>query len=297
MSDKKQVDKLINQMLTQAQADAERGRPALSVEARVEREKRLARKRFRERYDAMTWLCTHCGTVHEPHVHKQNWRSRGAGSEIITPVDQCDCPDAVAEREQRAADARAEALASHLARLNWMDQNGNDFSFYCPELVQARDKLTAWYCRPGQSEAILLAGDPGCGKSHLARCIWRAWHPLGRFISEPDLLEEIKAGYDLGLGSSISRIRQSDMLILDDVGAAHVRPESLTWLREIYWKIFERRAEDGLPTLLTSNYPLQEMEARLGQRVYDRLQGMMPPDNYIDLFSVESWRARKWRKP
>jgi DNA replication protein DnaC len=94
----------------------------------------------------------------------------------------------------------------------------------------------------------------------------------------------------------MGQYRRAPLLILDDVGVGHVRQESLPWLHDIYWRLFDRRAELRLPALVTTNLSLDELPGRLGQRGFSRLLGMMGgPDNFIDLFSVPDYRARGWK--
>ena len=97
-------------------------------------------------------------------------------------------------------------------------------------------------------------------------------------------------------GLVINNYKRAHLLILDDVGTAHVKEQSQTWLHDIYWRIFDRRVELFLPPMITPTHLLEEFKKRLGQRAFSRLQGMMVNDeNYIDMFDVEDYRQRNWK--
>jgi hypothetical protein len=86
------------------------------------------------------------------------------------------------------------------------------------------------------------------------------------------------------------------MLILDDVGTAHVRAESLEWLHGIYWRILDHRADTGRRTVITTNLTLAEVGVRIGPRAMSRLMGMMGSldAGLVDL-TVSDYRLRGWR--
>lgn len=173
------------------------------------------------------------------------------------------------------------------------------FETYCAKLAHAKRRVGQWYNDDfDQGQALVLAGAPGSGKTHLARVILGICPPhLTWMISEPNMLAAIKATYggDGSEGLVIGNYKRAHLLILDDVGTAHVKEQSMTWLHDIYWRIFDRRSELKLPTLITTNLTLDELDKRLGSRAMSRLQGMMgSKENYVDMFDVEDYRRRGW---
>lgn len=169
--------------------------------------------------------------------------------------------------------------------------DGFDFGIHAA-LGVARERLIALH--EAKRGAVVLAGRPGCGKSHMARAVARAWGLEAVFISEPDLMQFIKSGYaSKDTRNPLTRYRKAKLLALDDVGVAHIKAESVGWLREQYWQIFDAREDKA--TIITTNMDLVQLGERLGSRALSRLMGMMGSKrNYVDLFAVKDYRMRNW---
>lgn len=172
------------------------------------------------------------------------------------------------------------------------------FDAYTPELQAAKRRLADWYNeRLDRGRALVLAGNPGSGKTHLALVVLAAYGAPHQslMISEADLVANVRATYD-GDGTEkmiMAQYRRMPLLILDDVGVAHVRPESLTWLQDIYWRILDRRAEMRLGTLITTNLKPDQFSARIGARAWSRLMGMLEEEaDFVNLFDVPDYRMK-----
>lgn len=166
-----------------------------------------------------------------------------------------------------------------------------------------------WYGR--RVGAVVLSGGTGCGKTHIARRVLAACGGVhyrltddlrtvrnAVFYDEANLLADIRASYN-GYSNSEDRIisgcQSTAWLFLDDLGVAYVRDGSQRWYEDLMWRIFDVRAENLLPTLITTNLTPPELKTRLGQRAYSRLQGMLgDPRNFINMFGVPDYRARNW---
>lgn len=166
-------------------------------------------------------------------------------------------------------------------------------------LHQARHKVATWI--NGDVLALVLAGNPGCGKTHLASAAV-AWFndPLyARLVDEPNLNADIRATYS-GDGSEkaiIGQLRRTPRLVLDDIGTASVREDSIEWWQSILWRILDRRAERRMPLIITTNMHLLELTEWMGSRAASRLSGMLDSeDNFIDLFGIPDYRMRNWDK-
>jgi DNA replication protein DnaC len=119
---------------------------------------------------------------------------------------------------------------------------------------------------------LILLGGYGCGKTHLAAaianyCIQRG-HPC-LFVVVPDLLDHLRAAYSPGSAVAYDErfeaILEAPLLILDDLGAQQATP----WAQEKLYQLFNHRYNAGLPTVITSNRLLEEMDPRLRSRIAD----------------------------
>lgn len=126
------------------------------------------------------------------------------------------------------------------------------------------------------SKGIILRGPCGCGKTHLAAAIINRLAErgiYGRFEVVPELLEDIKNGFnrqDSKVTASINQLKEAPLLVLDDLGAEKVTD----WAREQIFIIVNRRYENMLPTVITTNYTTAELVSRLGKRTVSRLVEM-----------------------
>lgn len=169
------------------------------------------------------------------------------------------------------------------------------FQANLPALQVAQQRVTEFVA--GERLGLILAGKPGCGKTHLARVV-NQHDILHNFLfSEPEVLGRLQAAYG-GEGSEtaiMGQLRFCDVLIMDDVGAGHVKRESRTWLEAIYWRILDRRLEKRRPVMLTTNSDFAQLAGWIGARAMSRLMGLCGgPNGYVDMFGVPDYRCRDW---
>ncbi|HIC89729.1 MAG TPA: AAA family ATPase [Anaerolineae bacterium] len=132
---------------------------------------------------------------------------------------------------------------------------------------------------------LVLLGGYGCGKTHLAAAIANDRLDRGQpalFVTVPDLLDHLRATF--APGSTVSyderfeSIRQSTLLILDDLGAQSTTP----WAQEKLFQLLNYRYNARMPTVITSNHRLEEIEPRLRSRLVDpdlsRVYTIQAPD-------------------
>jgi len=119
---------------------------------------------------------------------------------------------------------------------------------------------------------ILLRGGYGCGKTHLAAAIANYQLAHGRpaiFITVPDLLDFLRAtfapGSPVGFDERFQQIKSTSLLILDDFGAE----SGTSWAQEKLFQILNYRYNGRLPTVITTNYELEEIELRVRSRLVD----------------------------
>jgi DNA replication protein DnaC len=119
---------------------------------------------------------------------------------------------------------------------------------------------------------LVLQGGFGCGKTHLAAAI--ANHRLQHgypvlFVVVPDLLDHLRATYqptsEVAYDERFEQVRTAPFLILDDLGTQSTTP----WAQEKLYQIINYRYNERLPTVITSNCELEEIDLRLRSRLVD----------------------------
>lgn len=118
---------------------------------------------------------------------------------------------------------------------------------------------------------LLLEGAYGCGKTHLAAaiangCVQRGTPTL--FITVPDLLDSLRFAYndpETTFEARFDNIRNADLLVMDDFGTQNATP----WAQEKLFQIINYRYINKLPTVITTNLILDEIESRIRSRLQD----------------------------
>lgn len=119
---------------------------------------------------------------------------------------------------------------------------------------------------------LLLTGSYGSGKTHLAAAI--ANHALASgdaavFMVAPDLLDHLRAAFspssETGYDALFEQVRNAPLLVLDDLGAQSSTP----WAQEKLYQLLNHRYNLRLPTVITTNQRLEEMEPRIRSRLQD----------------------------
>ncbi len=119
---------------------------------------------------------------------------------------------------------------------------------------------------------LVLFGNCGCGKTHLAAAIGN--RALQRdipviFTVVPDLLDHLRSTFgpssDVAYDERFETIRSVPLLILDDLGTEN----TTAWAREKLFQIINHRYNHRLPTIITLNRKLEEIEPRIVSRISD----------------------------
>jgi DNA replication protein DnaC len=119
---------------------------------------------------------------------------------------------------------------------------------------------------------LLLTGTYGCGKTHLAAAIANARLQSGGsvlFMVVPDLLDYLRTTYssnsDVSFDNLFDQVRTTPLLILDDLGTQ----SSTAWAQEKLFQLLNHRYNAQLPTVITSNQRMEDLDPRLRSRLLD----------------------------
>ena len=133
------------------------------------------------------------------------------------------------------------------------------------------------------ADGLILTGRAGHGKTYLACCIANVLirkNIATLFTVVPDLLDQIKSTYNKGEGQPdynekdlLDTAREVHVLILDDLGA-HQYTE---WAQGKLFTILNHRINFNLPTVITTNLSLEEMDKFIGERAASRIIQLCQP--------------------
>lgn len=104
------------------------------------------------------------------------------------------------------------------------------------------------------------------------------------YLNTTEFLERLRKSMnsqDLELETLIEELTDIDrapkLILLDDIGAE----KSSEWVQERFYSLINFRVANGLATLFTSNYSMEELEPRLGYRIYSRIAGCCKPIQFV----------------
>ena len=213
--------------------------------------------------------CPHCGGVGYLRVDVP------VGHEKFGRLEPCVCrSNEIAENaRQRLFELSNLERLSHLTFENFNRSGNPKAEFISPQeaasLHNANDSSET-FARDLQGW-LLLEGSYGCGKTHLAAAIANAAVQKGvptLFITVPDLLDSLRFSFSDATTSFESRfeeIRNAALLVMDDFGTQNATP----WAQEKLFQIINYRYINKLPTVITTNLILDEIESRIRSRLQD----------------------------
>ena len=134
------------------------------------------------------------------------------------------------------------------------------------------------------STGILLTGNYGCGKTHLAAAIINEMlkkNVVGVFVVVPDLMRAIRRSFvekdnheiQQKIQELFKTVKTAELLILDDLGAE----KASKWVQEQLFILINARYENMLPTIITTNKTVKKLsdeENSLGERITSRIVEM-----------------------
>ena len=119
---------------------------------------------------------------------------------------------------------------------------------------------------------LVLLGENGCGKTHLAAAIANHLRQEGKsvlFIVVPELLDHLRSTFSpesrVSYDELFERIKRAPVLILDDFGEQSTTP----WAQEKLYQLINYRYNARLATVITTCLKLDEIENRISSRMAD----------------------------
>ena len=194
---------------------------------------------------------------------------------------------------QRNQEHLANIKSFHMP-IDYLSASFDTFIFE-PERYEAHEKAAQFiheYLTTGHSKGLYLYGAFGTGKTFLLSAIANELSKQGKvcgMVYFPELIAEIKAGFNQEGSSAYSKIEQLksiDVLMIDDIGS-----ESMTsWMRdEVLGRILNYRMHQNLPTFFSSNFNYEhlkhhysytqkgEAEEIKGARIIERIKALSIP--------------------
>jgi len=221
--------------------------------------------RTRKRQQAPT-ACPRCGGVGYYR------RDVPVGHPDFGRAIPCDC-QAAAQQQARLEGLRRASNLGMLTRQTFESFVPEGFGL-APHL-QANLRRAFEACRAYAEKPegwLVLRGRYGCGKTHLAAAIANYRIARGQpvlFMVVPDLLDYLRAAYrpdtDSSYDEQFDAVRNAPLLILDDLGTQSSTP----WAQEKLFQLLNYRYNGLLPTVITTNRELEEIDPRLRSRLAD----------------------------
>jgi DNA replication protein DnaC len=125
---------------------------------------------------------------------------------------------------------------------------------------------------------LVFLGVNGCGKTHLAAAIANHQLKEGRpvkFVVVPDLLDHLRSTFSpespITYDQLFEEVKNAPLLVLDDLGKQSTTP----WAEEKLYQIINHRYNHQLPTVVTTNCSLDEIDSPVSSRLADPKIGVV----------------------
>jgi DNA replication protein DnaC len=148
---------------------------------------------------------------------------------------------------------------------------GAQLAEFKPAVLEPTER---WLAKP--DDGLLLLGGVGTGKTHLAAAIVMMLARARRrveFLPAASLFRQIRETFVENRNESeiLDGFQSKEFLCLDDIGSGALSG----FERRILLEILERRLNDLRPTIITTNWGLDQIAEEIDERIGSRLSGFM----------------------
>ena len=184
-----------------------------------------------------------------------------------------------AERKKRSLDAMMGRAAIPPRFVNRSLRNYTADTDGQKRALSVCQRYAATFAKPGGAKesgtCLILAGNPGTGKTHLAAGVANYLLENGStavYSTAMTAIRAIRETWQNKTGKTESQVIQDfvkpDLLILDEIGVQHGTEAEKLHL----FDLINARYEAVRPTLIISNLELDAVEQFIGERAFDRLR-------------------------
>ncbi|MBE0470407.1 MAG: ATP-binding protein [Methyloprofundus sp.] len=224
--------------------------------------------------------------------------------EIWTVCPECETQRVHEENQQMIRDARkAQAQAKFDNMLNraaipkrflnrTLDNYAVENENQARALKSSKRYAADWDAIRERGTSLIMCGNPGTGKTHLAIGIARHVMDQGQsavFVRVIDMIRAVKETYNRDNPKTerqvIAEFAKPDLLILDEVGHQHGSETE----KMIMFDVINARYEQCKPMILITNLTLVELRQLLDERTEDRLR---EGGGKVIQFDWQSYRAQ-----
>ena len=128
------------------------------------------------------------------------------------------------------------------------------------EVIKNIQKFYKDYLDGKNPKGLYLVGDFGTGKSYIIAALFNSLAKDGKqsvIVHVPELIREIKDSFDKDYSERFEILMNTELLLLDDIGAEYLTP----WSRdEVLEPILQHRMDENLTTFFTSNFDFKGLE-------------------------------------
>lgn len=149
---------------------------------------------------------------------------------------------------------------------------------------------------PNVSKGLYLYGNFGCGKSYLITAMLNELakkQVRSTIVFFSEFLQELKSSFDSDFSDKLLNVKKTPILLIDDIGAEAIS----AWSRdEILCPILQYRMDEKLPTFLTSNLSIDDLEQHLsfnGKEVVKAKRIIERVKQLCDVIEMNSDNMRK----